>query len=122
MAEIRLVFRGKEYVIPDSKAFEIGARVERIATLGEVLSWRQGDPRFFPLSQCLGEMLRFAGCDVTDREVKDEVMAAYLQTDPAPYFAALLNLVNVLMDGAPELASRATKAADGAGAGKDKAS
>lgn len=100
MTDIRIAYKGAEYVIPESRAFEIGEMVEDIAPLAEVLSWSK-KPRFFKMARCLGAMLRFAGANVTDREVHTELMAQFLSKDAHATMSAVFALTNVLMDGVP---------------------
>ena len=103
MANIRLSFRGEEYVIPDTQAFEAAGLVEEIATLAEVSKWFK-NPKYNKLSRCYGELLRLAGCKVSDREVHKEIMDQIKQGGGDRGLAALEALgalVAVLMDGAP---------------------
>lgn len=101
MADIVIAFKGEEFVIPESRAFEIGERVEDIASLPEVISWAKR-PKFFKMARCIGEMLRAAGGRVTDKQVHTQMMADFQGGNPAAYFTALAGLVAVLMDGAPQ--------------------
>lgn len=100
MGDIVIAFKGEEYVIPESRAFEIGERVEDVAALPEVLSWIK-KPKFFKMARCLGVMLRAAGGRMTDKEVHTQMMADFTAGNPGAYLAALSGLVAVLMDGAP---------------------
>ncbi|NBW12557.1 MAG: hypothetical protein EBR82_31480 [Caulobacteraceae bacterium] len=99
--DIVLNFRGAEYRIPDERAFEVGERVERVATLPEILSWGQS-PQFHTMARCFGVLLRAAGGTATDREIHREMMAGFTRGDAGAHFEALNLLVTVLMDGAPE--------------------
>ncbi|HCZ00179.1 MAG: hypothetical protein A3D16_12135 [Rhodobacterales bacterium RIFCSPHIGHO2_02_FULL_62_130] len=101
MAEIKIIFRGEEFSIPESRAFEIGERIEDIATLPEIIGWAR-KPKFFKMARCFGEMLRAAGGRVTDKEVHSAMMADFESGKPAAYFGALNSLLIVLMDGAPQ--------------------
>lgn len=101
MADIVIAFQGEEYVIPEARAFEIGERVEDVASLPEVLGWAK-TPRFHKMARCIGVMLRAAGGRMTDKDVHKQMMADFTSGNPAAYFAALSSLVAVLMDGAPE--------------------
>lgn len=118
MADIKLTFRGEEYIIPDSKAFQAGAVVEEIAGLYEVLRWVQ-EPPLNKLSRCFGALLRFAGAKVSDREVHGDMVQVMGQ---GPYVAmlAVQSLIAVLMDGAPLEAPSSDD--EGASSGKTKAS
>lgn len=101
MADIIIAFNGEEFTIPETRAFEIGERVEEIAALPEVLSWAK-TPKFFKMARCIGVMLRAAGGRMTDREVHKQMMQDFTAGNPSAYFAALASLVAVLMDGAPQ--------------------
>lgn len=101
MADIIIAFKGEEFVIPESRAFEIGERVEDIASLPEVLSWAK-TPKFYKMARCIGTMLRAAGGRMTDKEVHTQMMVDFQGGNPSAYFAALASLVAVLMDGAPQ--------------------
>lgn len=104
MANIRLSFRGEEYVIPDKDAFAAGEAVEEIVTLAEIAQWGK-KPKFRKLARCFGELLRFAGCKVSDAEVFTEIMGQvkrYDGNEDVVAVQALNALVEILMDGAPE--------------------
>ena len=104
MANIKLMFRGDTYTIPEDRAFEAGEAVEEIVTLAELAGWGR-KPKFHKLSRCFGELLRFAGCKVSDREVHAEMMAQ-MKRDPTSQDSVALSAINalvaILMDGAPE--------------------
>lgn len=104
MADIRLTFKGAEYVIPDNRAFEIGMMIEDIVTLSQ-LSRLLADPKFYTIARCYGAMLRFAGCKVSDRDVLSEMMAKVKSGEPGAgriaAIEALGMIAAVLMDGAP---------------------
>jgi hypothetical protein len=100
MADIVIRFRGQEYRIPDTKAFQAGELVEEIASLQEVLGWLKS-PRFHKLARCFGALLRFAGCEVSDREVKAELLT-FFGGGENPVIPTITSLIAVLMDGAPE--------------------
>jgi hypothetical protein len=112
MAAIRMNWRGAAYVIPAHQAFEVGAAVEEIVTLGEIGTWREKVP-FFKVARAYATMLRFAGAKVTDGEVHTEIMAnlhaagkARVAGDPDPAeiagMMAMNALVACLMGGAPQ--------------------
>jgi hypothetical protein len=104
MADIRMTYKGAEYVIPDSRAFEIGMIVEDIVTLGRLAALMQ-DPKFHTIARCYGAMLRAAGCKTSDREVLAEMMAKVKTGEPGAgrmaAMEALSMIAAVLMDGAP---------------------
>ena len=101
MAALRMLFRGTEYVIPENRAFEVGAEVEDVALFFEIMGWLKA-PHFHKMSRCLGVLLRAAGCDVDDQGVYKELMASVRSAGSNAYFTtALFGLVTLLMDGAP---------------------
>lgn len=111
MADIVLKWRGQEFRIPESRAFEAGAALEDIVTMGELQSY-SAKPKFFTLAKAMGCLLRFAGAKVSDSEVKREIDASILraatdgidEADAKEVFAiqAVHQLIAVLFDGAPE--------------------
>ena len=104
MADIRLTFKGAEYVIPDTRAFEVGMMVEDIVTLSQI-SKLFADPKFYTIARVYGAMLRFAGCKVSDREVLTEMMDKVKSGEPGAGRLAAIQALGaisaVLMDGAP---------------------
>lgn len=101
MPDIKIIFRDEEFVIPETRAFEVGERVEEIASLPEVISWAK-NPKFFKMARCIGVMLRSVGGRMTDKDIHKQMMADFNAGNPAAYFTALAALVGVLMDGAPQ--------------------
>lgn len=102
MAEVKITWGGADYTIPDTKAFQIGERIEEIATMGEILGWLQ-QPRFFKMARCLAEMLRFAGCKVSDAEVHGKLVASMGKDGQGESHAsAVFSLVDLLMGDAPK--------------------
>lgn len=75
---ITLKFRGETYTVPESKAFALGAEVEEVVTLAEIASWGK-HPKFFKIARAFGVMLRFAGCKVSDADVKAEIDASMMR-------------------------------------------
>jgi len=101
MADIKIVFRGDTFTIPDTKAFMVGEIVEDIASLQEVFSWLR-QPRYFKMSRCLGAMLRFAGSRASDEDVHAELMAQLSGGRADELIGSIYMLTAVLMHGAPE--------------------
>lgn len=101
MKRIVIEFRGEEYTIPETRAFEVGERVEDVATLPEVLSWAK-KPKFFKTARCICVMLQAAGARVTHEDVHEQLIADFTAGNPAAYFNALASLVATLMNGAPQ--------------------
>jgi hypothetical protein len=111
MPDIVLKWQGREYRIPEARAFEAGAALEEVVTLAQVQSWAT-NPRFFVIAKATGLLLRFAGCKVSDAEVKQEIdrsiakaaAQGVTEDDAKELFAirAMQQLVAVLFDGAPD--------------------
>jgi hypothetical protein len=110
MADIVLKWRGQEYRIPDSRAFEAGAAVEEVVTLADLQSFGTR-PKFFMIAKAMGALLRFAGVKVSDSEVKREIDMSILRAAQAGADAeaakeafavsAISQLMQVLFEGAP---------------------
>lgn len=113
MKSIRLNWRGQDHVIPANRAFEAGAEIEEIVTLGEIGAWGQKVP-FFKVARCYATLLRFAGATVTDEEVFGDIMAGLntagrarakgqaVEGKQIAAMAAVNALAACLMNGAPE--------------------
>lgn len=74
MPNIRFHWKGKELVIPETKAFEAGDAVEQIVTLSDFHLWGQR-VKWFTVARAFGALARMAGAKVTDSEVHAEIMA-----------------------------------------------
>lgn len=73
----RFAWDGVDYVIPARSVLEAIARVEEHVTLAELLAF--GTRKTIPaarLARAYGELIRFAGGEVTDEEVYDGMFAA----------------------------------------------
>ena len=107
MPDIRIKFKDQDYLIPDSRAFEVGMAVEEIITLGRLGKLLE-DPKFHVIAKCFGVMLRFAGAKVSDRDVLAEMMAKVKGNEAGAgrlaAVEALMMIGAVLMDGAPDTA------------------
>lgn len=111
MKSISLTFRGETFTVPETRAFDLGAAVEEVVTLAEMQTWGR-HPKYFKIARAFGVMLRFAGCKVSDAEVKAEIdasIAAAVDGDDVSVEAvqdifavrAIQQLQDVLFDGAP---------------------
>lgn len=98
MPNILIAYKGKEYTVREDRAFQIGERVEAIATLGEISGWN-ARPEYHRMARCVGEVLRFSGCKTSDREVFEELMSALKTGDPTTFLGILMSLINVLTHG-----------------------
>jgi len=109
MGNITLKFKGEEYTIAESQAFEAAEQVEDVLTISEIAAM-QANPKFVKIAKCFGVLLRFAGCKVSDRDVHSEMMAEVMKmseddaTEAKEMLAAqaIGSLMAVLLDGAPE--------------------
>lgn len=109
MGDIRLTWKGKEHFIPESMAFRAADAVERIASVSDILEWRSR-PIMTDMARCMAALLHVVGVRDADHEVIwREIAANYRNARPDETLAALLALASVLMDGAPEGKSKATK-------------
>jgi hypothetical protein len=100
MSDLILKFKGQDYVLPESRAFEAGEAVEEIATLPEIIGWSKR-PQFHKMARCFAALIRLAGGLVSDKDVHAEMMAGFRAGYPGTQMAALSALIEVLMDGAP---------------------
>lgn len=104
MADVRLTFKGAEYVIPDNRAFAAVDLVEEHITLGQ-MGRQQKDPQFGKIAKAYGALLRFAGCKTSDRAVYSEMMKAVNSGEPGAGYAVAMNhlaaLALIVMEGAP---------------------
>jgi hypothetical protein len=70
--EVKLGFDGKDYVIPADRVMGAIARVEGVLTMGEVAAMARSpksDLKLSRLASAYGELLRYAGADVSDDAV-----------------------------------------------------
>jgi len=100
--QIELSWKGRDYVVPEDRAFELGEQVEDIITLAELPELAQR-PKFRKIARVYGTMLRFAGARCTDAEVHSAIMDEIKSGSDKQELAtkAIAMLVAILMDGAP---------------------
>jgi len=69
--DVTFEWDGKPYTIPANKLLGAIARVENVVTIGELLETQttRGTVKMAVLARAFGELLRYAGCKVTDDEV-----------------------------------------------------
>ena len=99
--QIKLTYRGEEYVIPESQAFRAAEAVEEIATFADVLAW-QRKPQFTKMARCMAVLLQIAGCKVAPESIWRDIAASYRAASADDVLSSILTLVGVLMDGAPD--------------------
>lgn len=109
--EVRLSWKGKDYVIPANDVLRAIAKVEDVLTLGELGSAR-GDGRvpYAKLASAFGALLRHAGASVTDEEVYNDLFSGGPKDLPRSALAAIVTLQTLMI---PPEHLRATKKADG---------
>lgn len=67
---IKIAWEGKEYVIPDDRVMLAIAKVEEIVTLPELGDMLEtGKVQFSRVAMAYGAILRYAGAQITDRDV-----------------------------------------------------
>lgn len=105
MPNIKIEWAGREYVISENEAFEIGEKIEDIISLAD-LSKMAESPNFRRIARCYAEMINFAGGMVTPVEIHSAMMDQLKGGDDknqlALATAAISVLMEILMDGAPE--------------------
>lgn len=109
MADIVLKWKGEEYRIPEDRAFAAGAALEEVVSLQELQGFAAA-PKFFKIAMGLGVLYRFAGCKVSDADIKREIDRSMARAvsdgisaeDAEEVFAvnAMAQLMAVLFDGA----------------------
>jgi hypothetical protein len=68
--DVELAWGGKTYVLPSNKLMAVIMRVEDTITLAElVAALSQGRPPMARIATAYSEVLRYAGCQVTDEDV-----------------------------------------------------
>lgn len=104
---ITITWNSEEYTLNENEAFLAADAVEDVITVGELVEMLQSmrNVRFAKLAMAFGALLREAGASVSDKEIHDEFKAALSNAPQAEKMAlarkAMLNLVGVIMDGAP---------------------
>lgn len=103
---LKLAFKGAEYVVPASKIFVIGEEIERHVPFSDLQQWSVKGPPVFLLARLYAQMLRHGGAKVTDWEVRQEMMATLSNPDGESQLATVVRAVadisRLLMMGAPE--------------------
>lgn len=104
MQPIKLSWQGAEYTIPASRAFKVGAAVEKHVKLGQIATWGDNVP-FYDLATIYAEMLNFAGVKVTEEDVFADIMQSVKSGDNLAAVSAVSAVVACLMGGAPPAAA-----------------
>jgi hypothetical protein len=111
MRDLVLTFRGQDYRVPANRTLQLCERVEDIVRLDEIAVHRSR-PKYGKMARAYGEILRFAGCRITDEEIHDDLMrdlmTAHSRAPDAAavdhvILSALDNLFAVLTRGAGDL-------------------
>ena len=94
---VNMKWRGVEYTIPATKAFEVGSEIEDIIPFTALMKWGNS-PHMHKLAKCYATMLRHAGCKVADVTVFDAMMGRGDASDNASDLgaAAVMALVQIL--------------------------
>lgn len=68
--DVKLVWKGREFIIPRNRVMGAIARVEDVLTLQELMRIQaRGGTPFVKLSMAYGTVLRYAGANVDDEDV-----------------------------------------------------
>jgi len=101
MGDIVMIYKGAEYRLPETKFFAVGAKIEDVARLFEIMSYRT-NPHFHNVAQCIAIMLNAAGAKAKPEEVYRELMAPLSSGGASDYLMnSLWAIVEALFDGAP---------------------
>jgi len=117
--KVILQWAGRNYVVPEQKAFRLAAAVEDVVSLPELQAAAKRGA-FRKIALAYAAMLKFAGATVTEDEVIAKMfgdLQAAKEAGQAQVFAAaaITQLAEVLMLGAPPMPSES--ADDDAGNG-----
>lgn len=96
MRAVEMQWRGKEYTIPATQAFDAGEQVEDVVTLGEITSWG-ANVKTRKLAKAYGTLLRYAGAKVADVTVLEEITST--GSGLADAGQAVKALVDVILSG-----------------------
>jgi hypothetical protein len=73
--DVKITWKGDEYVIPSQHMMRVIARIEDHITLRELMeSMSNGSPKFAKIAGAYASVLRFAGCNVDDQDVYDGML------------------------------------------------
>lgn len=99
--DIKLTWKGKEYVIPGQHVMKAIARIEDHVTLKELMEgMAKGAPKFSKISSAYASVLRFTGCAVEDEEVYEGMLCGSQEESEAGISViaqALTGLLNMMM-------------------------
>jgi hypothetical protein len=111
MQKVEFNWEGRRHTIPAARAFEVGAAVEDVVSLVELTKLQEKLP-LFKLSSALAVMINMSGGNVTRESVfailkRDILEASKGKTEgdevtPQAAQNAVMGLMSVLMNGAPE--------------------
>lgn len=99
--DVKLTWKGDEYVIPSQHMMRVIARIEDHITLRELMeSMSNGSPKFAKIASAYASVLRFAGCAVDDQEVYEGMLSGTDEKSPegmSIIAQALTGLLSMMM-------------------------
>jgi len=101
-SNLKIEWAGKEYTILASEAFEVADLVEDVITISEIPELA-AKPKLTTIAKVYGIMLRFAGAEVTNEEIRFAILNQMKsgQAEKAIADQAITALLEILFDGAP---------------------
>jgi hypothetical protein len=101
-SNLKIEWAGKEYTILASEAFEVADLVEDVITISEIPELA-AKPKLTTIAKVYGIMLRFAGAEVTNEEIRLAILSQMKsgQAEKAIADQAITALLEILFDGAP---------------------
>jgi hypothetical protein len=99
--DIKLTWKGTEYVIPSHHVMKALGRIEDHITLAELMQgMNDRKPKFSKIASAYGSVLRFCGCQVEDEEIYHGMLHGVSEEDETavPLIAqALMGLLSMMM-------------------------
>lgn len=97
---IKIDWKGQSLTISDNEIFAVGAEIEEIVTLPELVAMAQ-KPKTFKLAEAYAAMINFAGGSATKQDVHKAMMAEMAGGDGHQSASDAINtLLTIIMDGA----------------------
>lgn len=97
--DIRLTWRGTEYVIPAKSVLRAIAVVEDHVTMKELSEYSQnpGGSKFAKLTMAYAALLKFAGAKVTEEEVYESVLRPLEEEGNSTLYSAIYGLLSLMI-------------------------
>lgn len=99
--DIKLTWKGEEYVVPSQHVMRAIARIEDHITLKELMEgMSRGAPKFSKIASAYASVLRFCGCAVEDQDVYEGMLCGVSEESDqgiSVIAQALTGLLNMMM-------------------------